>query len=201
MIDYKKGIHPQSGVTYTVEKDIIITPFWTEDFCKELVDLAESNSDRFSGHQQKNIDGSAMGYDALYFSNMSFYLFEDYTKHYAKDLFPIIKKVWPYTRITGWQSPFILKSSNHGKRHLSPHHDLSELSWNIKLNDNYSGAELRFPRQEIDNKDIPIGHMMLWPSTVTHYHEVPNLISGVKYSVTGWTWPSGAEHWAGIKNV
>lgn len=200
MLDYQQGIHAHSGKTYSVENDIITTPFWTVDFCQALVGLAEMHAEKFSGHQQKNVDGSGMGYDALYFSNLSYYMFEDYTRHYARDLIPIIKKVWPYTLITGWQSPFILKYSSGGKRHLNPHHDLSEVSFNIKLNNDYEGAELRFPRQEVDNKNVPVGHMLLWPSTVTHYHEVPNLISGVKYSVTGWTWPSGVSQWQGIKN-
>jgi hypothetical protein len=201
MLNYNQGIHPQSGETYTVDKDIIVTPFWTEEFCQQLVDYARANDHRFAAHNQKNVDSSHLGYDALYFAHISQYLFEDYTRHYARDLLPIINKVWPYTRISGWQSPFILKYEVNGKRNLRAHHDLSEVSFNIKLNNDYQGAELRFPRQGIDNRDIPIGWMMLWPSTVTHYHEVPDIVSGTKYSVTGWTWPSGADQWHGIKNV
>jgi hypothetical protein len=201
MLNYNNGIHPQSGETYTVDNDIIVTPFWTEDFCAELVALAKEYDHKFSAHSQKNVDSSHLGYDALYFAHISQYMFEDYARHYVRDLIPIINKVWPYTRIGGWQSPFILKYEVNGKRNLRAHHDLSEISFNIKLNNDYEGAELRFPRQGVDNKDIPVGHMMMWPSTVTHYHEVPDIISGVKYSVTGWTWPSGADQWHGIKNV
>lgn len=200
MIDYKKGIHPDSGKNYTIEKDIITVPFWTEDFCNELVEVAKFYDYKFSNHQQRNVDRSALSYDGLYFSHISQFFFEDYVEHYTQDLLPIINKEWPYTRIGGWQSPFILKYSQQGKPNLAPHHDLSEISLNIKLNNDYKGAPLTFPRQEINNTNTPVGYVMMWPSTVTHYHVVPNIISGTKYSVTGWTWPAGAHEFHGIKN-
>lgn len=200
MIDYNQGIHPQSGRTYEVKNDIIITPFWQEDFCRQLVSYAQSQDHRFKSHDQRNVDRSDLSYDALYFAHISQYLFEDYVAHYTRDLLGIISEVWPYTKIGGWQSPFILKYSVTGKRDLRAHHDLSEVSMNVKLNSDFEGAALTFPRQNMDNSAVPVGHIMLWPSTVTHYHLVPNIQKGVKYSVTGWTWPSGAEQWHGIKN-
>jgi hypothetical protein len=198
MIDYNKGIHPDSGKTYSVDKDIITTPFWTEEFCNQLVEVAKFYDYKFKAHEQQ---ADNLSYNALYFSQLSQYVFEDYVQHYARDLLPIIKKVWPHTVIGGWQSPFILKYSVDGKRELRPHHDMSAISFNIKLNDGYQGGYLEFPRQEFSNKDVPIGHLIMWPSCVTHYHQVPPIQSGVKYSVTGWTWPSGAPEWHGIKNT
>jgi hypothetical protein len=200
MIDYWKGVHPDSGKVWTIDKDIVIGPFWTEDFCNELLDIAKFYDSKFSSHAQRNVDSSPLSYDAVLFSKISQYLFEDYVEHYTRDLLPIINKEWPYTRIGGWQSPFILKYSTYGKRNLAPHHDLSEVSLNIKLNTDYEGADLTFPRQEVNGKETPIGYVTMWPSTVTHHHVVPNIKSGVKYSVTGWTWPSGAHEFHGIKN-
>lgn len=198
IIDYNKGIHPDSGKTYTVHKDLITVPFWTEEFCRGLIELAEFHDHRFHSHEQKDED---LSYNALYFAHISQYLFEDYVQHYVRDLIPVIKEVWPYARIPGWQSPFILKYCQTGKRSLNPHHDLSAISWNIKLNDGYQGACLEFPRQEFSNKETPVGHLLMWPSTITHYHQVPPIEQGIKYSVTGWTWPSGAAEWHGIKNI
>ena len=200
MLDYWKGVHPDSGKVWSNNKDIIIAPFWTEDFCNKLVDIAKFYDNKFTNHRQQNVDGSPLGYDGLYFSQISHFLFEDYVTHYTRDLLPIISKEWPLTKIGGWQSPFILKYSQQGKPNLAPHHDLSEVSLNIKLNADYNGADLTFPRQEFDGKDTPVGHVTFWPSTVTHYHVVPNIKSGVKYSVTGWTWPSGAQEFHGLKN-
>ena len=57
----------------------------------------------------------------------------------------------------------------------------------VKLNDDYEGATLIFPRQDVTNKDIPIGKMIVFPSQVTHGHYVDELQSGTKYSATFWT--------------
>ena len=201
ILDYASGIHPNSGKNPIVDQDIISVPFWTEEFCQQLIAVADFYDNRFKSHEQKNIDSSNLSYDALYFSQINQFLFEDFTRHYKKDIIPIINKIWPFTRIAGWQSPFILKYSTTGKKSLAPHHDLSEVSMNIKLNVNYQGGELVFPRQGINNQNTPAGYMLLWPSTVTHYHQANRINDGVKYSVTGWTWPSGAQDWHGIKNA
>ena len=42
--DYSKAIHPDFG-DYTIKDDIIITPLWTKDFCKQMIGLVESRSD------------------------------------------------------------------------------------------------------------------------------------------------------------
>ena len=56
----------------------------------------------------------------------------------------------------------------------------------IKLDDGYDGAELRFPRQGVDNADVPVGALLAWPSLVTHPHEAARLRSGVKHALTIW---------------
>ena len=41
IIDYRKAIHPQCGKEIKIHKDIIITPFYTAQFCDELVKMAK----------------------------------------------------------------------------------------------------------------------------------------------------------------
>ena len=60
-------------------------------------------------------------------------------------------------------------------------------SCSVKLNDDYEGATLYWPRQDVSNADIPIGKMILFPGMVTHGHYVSPLTSGTKYSATFWT--------------
>jgi predicted 2-oxoglutarate/Fe(II)-dependent dioxygenase YbiX len=70
---------------------------------------------------------------------------------------------------------------------LGLHTDASLFTGSVKLNDNYSGAELIFPRQNFTNKDVPVGKCILFPGMVTHGHSVNELLEGVKYSLTMWT--------------
>ena len=66
------------------------------------------------------------------------------------------------------------------------HHDVAQVSASIKLNNEYAGAELEFPRQDFTNADVPVGDLLVWPSLVTHPHASRPLKSGVKYSLTIW---------------
>ena len=70
---------------------------------------------------------------------------------------------------------------------LDFHHDDSYISGSIKLNNNYSGGELYFPRQNFANKSISIGDLILWPGQLTHPHGSLALTEGEKYSITIWT--------------
>ncbi len=40
---------------------------------------------------------------------------------------------------------------------LREHHDVAQVSASVKLDDDHEGAELRFPRQGVDNADVPVG--------------------------------------------
>ena len=62
----------------------------------------------------------------------------------------------------------------------------SQVSASVKLDDDHEGAELRFPRQGVDNTDVPVGALLAWPSLVTHPHEVAPLRRGVKHGLTIW---------------
>ena len=70
---------------------------------------------------------------------------------------------------------------------LNLHHDASLVTGSVKLNEDYTGAELIYPRQGITNKDIPVGKMLLFPGAVSHGHECLSLKSGIKYSLTIWS--------------
>lgn len=69
---------------------------------------------------------------------------------------------------------------------LRLHHDVAQVSASIKLNDDYEGAELEFPRQKYSNKNLRVGQMLAWPSLVTHPHRSLPITRGVKYSATVW---------------
>ena len=87
----------------------------------------------------------------------------------------------------GMRDGFVMRYAMNTQRKLNLHTDASLVTGSVKLNDNYEGAELVFPRQGISNKDIPIGKCILFPGTVTHGHECTELKSGVKYSLTMWS--------------
>jgi len=87
----------------------------------------------------------------------------------------------------GLRDAFIIKYEMDKQRSLRLHNDASLVTGSVKLNDNYEGGLLEFPRQGITNKDVPVGKCILFPGQVTHGHTSTELLSGVKYSLTIWS--------------
>jgi predicted 2-oxoglutarate/Fe(II)-dependent dioxygenase YbiX len=87
----------------------------------------------------------------------------------------------------GMRDAFVMKYSMDTQRKLNLHNDASLVTGSVKLNDNFEGGDLLFPRQGISNKDIPPGKMILFPGMVTHGHECTELTKGTKYSLTMWS--------------
>ena len=194
IVDYRKAIHPQCGKKLKIHKDIIITPFYTPEFCDELVEMAKFYTKKFSPYirymkQDHSHDSSDKSpWDTLFFSRISHILFEDFCSHYKKYICPVLEKHFPSTSFFGWFSPMIIKYSRKGQN-VNLHNDMSLFTLNVKLNTEFEGCHLEFPRQGWNNKDLPKGWCMVWPSQVTHPHRAQPLVTGTKYTLSSWTHP------------
>tara|TARA_R100001015_G_C4528889_1_gene95854 strand:- start:20 stop:670 length:651 start_codon:yes stop_codon:yes gene_type:complete len=197
IVNYKKGIHPDCGKKYKVHKDIIMTPFYTEKFCDEIVKIAQFYNDKFEPNIKytnphnvntgEDIITELSPWNTLYISNLSHIMFENFVEQYKKYLCPLIEKTFGQEKVKGWFSPFIIKYEKGDK--VALHTDTSDFTMNVKLNTNYEGADLYFPRQKFNNKILPKGWCILWPSTVTHPHQASELKKGKKYTLASWTHP------------
>ena len=191
VLDFNKSIDPKCGIDYKVINDIIVTPFWTPEFCKSVITVAEHYKDQFSkdivwyGESSKDI-----GWNDIKFDDIDTSMTEYFVMQYKKYITPIISEVFTEASadIKGWFSPYIIRY-NRTNQHADLHNDASYITLNIKLNNDYEGCDLIFPRQDLNTRDIPIGHAMIWPSTVSHPHYSTPLESGTKYSIVSWTWP------------
>ena len=185
MIDYNKGIHPDSGKILSLEKDIIITPFFTEEFCNELIEICKFYKDRF---EYDPIHDPYPNWE-LHIADLSRFMFLDYINHFNSKISPMLKEVFLKDVVTGFYSPFINRYTMDSQRSSPLHNDTTMISMVIKLNNDYTGGELEFPRQKFNNIEVPPGHAVIFPGTVSHPHRVNDLTNGTKYSFVGWTWP------------
>ena len=192
-IDYNNAIHPKCGKEVQTYKDIIVTPFYTEKFCDEIVKMAQFYDKKFSPYIYYILDRSSKKsdnspWDTLLFSRISQILFENFCDHYKKYICPLLEKTFFPETISGWFSPMIIKYSKKGQK-VKLHNDISLFTLNVKLNTNYKGCHVEFPRQQWNNKDLPKGWCMIWPSQVTHPHQSQPLLKGTKYTLSAWTHP------------
>tara|TARA_B100001123_G_scaffold324660_1_gene364696 strand:+ start:1243 stop:1845 length:603 start_codon:yes stop_codon:yes gene_type:complete len=176
-----EGISEDIGKFNYLDKDTIITPFFTNIYCDYLINKFE----KFGWIKDKS------GHYDTYLSKI------ENGKNDCKDFLDIIKnkiepeiiKNWtPALRNRLWKFypvPFGKKFSSNGETELNLHVDNSLITLFIKLNDNFGGCETVFPRQNWDTSKLAKGELLIVPGVVTHPHYTKKLTWGDKYSLVG----------------
>ena len=164
-----------------LEENMLLVDYMTPTMCDDLIAIADNHGgwgslsyDKFPA-QEIRLKELGSGF------------WSEMEEHWKKYLYPIIEQYWKPMEMYGMRDAFVMRYAMDTQRKLNLHTDASLVTGSVKLNDNYEGADLVFPRQNISNKDIPIGKCILFPGTVTHGHECTELKSGVKYSLTMWS--------------
>ena len=98
-----------------------------------------------------------------------------------------MSEIWTLDDTAEAEDIFVVKYSKDTQTELKTHVDDSYVSGSIKLNNNYEGGILTFPRQRVTNQAAEVGDLLVWPSQITHPHNSTLLEEGEKYSITIWT--------------
>ena len=159
--------------------DILLIPFLTESMCDSIIELSE----RHGGY--KNDEGDDVPGQEIRLHEIG--LSEKLEFHWKKCVAPILHEEFHPCNYYGIRDAFIIKYTMQGQRDLRLHSDASLVTGSIKLNSSYTGGELYFPRQDLSNKDIPVGDCILFPGQVSPPHTSKELESGTKFSLTIWT--------------
>ncbi len=170
----------QNGIVTEVATDILCVDFLTEEYCEYLVTACKvvgnwtpHPADKFATHD-------------IHFETEMAPLYETFKSELITNIFPKISNYWDIDPFLP-DDIFALKYAEETQTSLDLHHDESYISCSVKLNEDYEGAVLEFPRQEFSNADIHIGELICWPSKITHPHRSTPLTHGEKFSLTIWT--------------
>ena len=158
--------------------DIIVIDFMSEDMCQNMISLAEDKTFNF-------MEGDKVPSQDLRLKEIG--LWEQLKEHWNRTVYEIVYDYWNPCHMYGLRDAFIIKYEMDKQRSLRLHNDASLVTGSIKLNDDYEGGILEFPRQGVSNKDVPVGKCLLFPGQVTHGHTSTELLSGTKYSLTIWS--------------
>ena len=162
-----------------LKDDILLIPFLTPSMCDSIIELSE----RHGGY--KNDEGDDVPGQEIRLHEIG--LSEKLEFHWQKCIAPMLNEEFNPCAYYGIRDAFIIKYTMEGQRDLRLHSDASLVTGSIKLNNEYTGGELYFPRQDLSNKDIPVGDCILFPGQVSHPHTSKELESGTKFSLTIWT--------------
>ena len=163
-----------------VAPEIVTVSCLTPQFCAALIRAAEACGG-FDPHPDDPIPGHELS-----LTQISPRLFDALQNDLGSRIWPRLQRQWEHIDYFGLNDAFIIKYERGAQEELRLHHDVAQVSGSIKLNDEYTGAELEFPRQGFTNADLPVGSLLAWPSLVTHPHRSTPLTSGTKYSLTLW---------------
>ena len=162
-----------------LDNDIILIDYLTPSMCDSLIELSEANGG-YKGLEGDDVPAQEIRLSALGVREVT-------ASHWWDTVSPIIAKHWECCSYRGLRDAFIIKYTMDGQKDLRLHSDISLITGSVKLNDDYTGGELYFPRQNFSNKDIPVGKCILFPGQVTHPHTSKELKSGTKFSLTMWS--------------
>ena len=170
----------QSVPVHEVAADMYAMSCWTPEFCAALIRAAYLVGG-YSSHDGDPVPGQEISLAAISPS-----LFETVQNDMGSRIWPQLQQHWPLIDYHGINDAFIIRYEVGGQEELRIHHDVAQVSASVKLNNDYTGAELQFPRQNFSNAQAPVGSLIAWPSLVTHPHLSAPITSGVKYSLTIW---------------
>jgi hypothetical protein len=163
-----------------VASEIFGMSCWTPEFCAALIRAADLVGG-YTSHGSDPVPGQEISLAAI-----SPKLFESVQNDMGMRIWPQLQQQWPLIDYHGINDAFIIRYEVGGQEELRIHHDVAQVSASVKLNNDYTGAELQFPRQEFSNAMMPVGSLIAWPSLVTHPHLSAPITNGVKYSLTIW---------------
>ena len=169
----------QYGRFDVLEKDMIIVEFMDRSQCGALIDMAMKNGGFAS------LPGDKFPAQEIRLRELN--LWEQVCKVWEESIYPIVEKYWSPMEMYGMRDAFIMRYAMDTQRSLNLHNDASLVTGSVKLNDDYEGGELIYPRQGISNSDVRVGRMILFPGMVTHGHQSTPLTKGEKFSLTMWS--------------
>jgi len=162
-----------------IGNEMLLIDFKTQAQCQAWIDIAEQHGG-WNPHPADNFPSHDIHLKELG-------LWEEAEDFFNVIVKPVVEKHWTPMLHYHLRKAFAMKYSPDTQKTLGLHNDTSLVTGSVKLNDDYEGATLYWPRQDITNKDIPVGKMVIFPGQVTHGHYVDELTSGTKYSATFWT--------------
>jgi len=170
---------PSYGEIERLDDDMLIVNFMSKDQCDDLIAIA----DKHNGWEP--LPGDKFPAYEIRMRELGFW--EELVKHWERHIYPIIERYWWPMEMYGIRDAFVMKYSLETQRALACHTDASLVTGSVKLNDDYAGANLVFPRQGVSNEDVEVGKCILFPGQVSHGHECTKLRQGTKYSLTMWS--------------
>lgn len=157
--------------------NVFTFPLFNEDFCKRVIEYAnemdEWETDRHDYYPTIDVLLEKIGLNELYAR-----VLKEYADECAIHMWGLEGKNWRNLE----SENFMIKYTEEKQGHLSLHHDYSDLSYVLALNEEYTGGGTYFVRQKALHKGFT-GHISLHPGAISHKHGGRPVHKGERYII------------------
>jgi GR25 family glycosyltransferase involved in LPS biosynthesis len=149
---------------------------FTPKFCKEAIALAETMDNWTQDRHEFYPTNDVLLQDIR--------LQDIYHRVLKEIVYPLCIHIW-HLEGHKWKDMFsenfMIRYTTERQSHLSLHHDFSDISMVVKLNDEFEGGGTWFPRYNTLSNPSKIGTASLHPGRVTHRHGARPISAGKRY--------------------
>ena len=155
---------------------VIEFSLFTTKFCEEMIQLAETKGVWTEGRHEF-YPTNDMLMDVIGMKHI-------YTRVIRDFVAPLATWYWTLEG-EGWDKmqdeTFIIRYKADKQGHLSLHHDYSQYTLAVKLNDEFEGGGTYFPMYKLVANPKRVGNAILHPGLVSHRHGGRPVLSGTRY--------------------
>jgi GR25 family glycosyltransferase involved in LPS biosynthesis len=151
-------------------------PLFTERFCRELIAMAEAK-DNWTENRHEFYPTNDVLLEDIGIGKI-------YNRVLKEFVYPLCVHVWELHG-DDWlnmnSENFMSRYTPDKQAHLSLHHDFSNITAVVKLNDEFDGGGTWFPKYNKLSNPKRVGTATLHPGMVTHLHGARPIYSGRRY--------------------
>ena len=157
--------------------NIYTIPAFTEEFCDFIIEEAEVSNqwtiDRHENYPTTDMVLGVIGMQETY---------HDILKEYFWPMATYLYKLEEPSWLDMTSENFIARYHPYAQYHLALHHDMSQITTVVTLNEDFEGGGTFFSKQKTKLKGLK-GHVSIHPGQITHRHGGVPVKSGQRYII------------------
>ena len=163
-------------------------PLFSKRFCDEIIAMTEE-LDNWTYARHKHYPTTDVLLQDIGMNNIYNRVAEEVIRPMLIHLWKLEGKQWQTLR----NENFLARYLPDAQAHLALHHDASDISMVVKLNDEFDGGGTWFPKYGLLANPEKVGTASLHPGQITHRHGARPIYSGRRYILVSFIWRGGPK--------
>lgn len=163
-------------------------PLFNKRFCDEVIAMTEE-LDNWTYARHKNYPTTDVLLQEIGMNDIYNRVAEEIIRPLVIHLWKLEGKAWHTLK----NENFLARYLPDAQAHLALHHDASDISMVVKLNDEFDGGGTWFPKYGLLANPEKVGTASLHPGQITHRHGARPIYSGKRYILVSFIWRGGPK--------